>query len=63
MFNRKNFTSTEVRRRLLTNGPWQKLVPRTVANYLRKIDGDERLRDISKSDKTKLRLTSIWSSG
>jgi nicotinamide-nucleotide adenylyltransferase len=52
MFNRKNFTSTEVRRRLLTNGPWQKLVPRSVASYLRKIDGDERLRDISKSDRT-----------
>jgi nicotinamide-nucleotide adenylyltransferase len=51
MFNRKNFTSTEVRRRLLTNRPWQKLVPKSVAGYLRKIDGDERLRDISKSDR------------
>lgn len=51
MFNRKNLTSTEVRRRLLANGPWQKLVPKSVATYLRKINGDERLRDISKSDK------------
>ena len=51
MFNRKSFTSTEVRRRLLASGPWKKLVPRSVATYLKKIDGDERLRDISKSDK------------
>ena len=51
MFSRKKFTSTEVRRRLLTNGPWKELVPKAVASYLKKIDGDERLRDISKSDK------------
>jgi len=36
---------------LLTNGPWRELLPKTVASYLKKIGGDERLRDISKSDK------------
>ncbi len=51
MFNRRKFTATEVRRRLLRNGPWRELLPESVARYLKQIDGDERLRDISKSDK------------
>ncbi len=51
MFNRRKFTATEVRRRLLKGGRWQELLPKSVARYLKQIDGDERLRDISKSDK------------
>ena len=51
MFSRMKFNSTEVRKRLLTGGNWRELVPKPVAAYLKKIDGDERLRDISKSDK------------
>lgn len=51
MFNRTRFTATEVRRRLLKNLPWRDLLPRAVASYLTQIGGDERLRDISKSDK------------
>ena len=51
MFNRRTFTATEVRRRLLKGGRWQELLPKSVARYLKEIDGDERLRDISKSDK------------
>jgi nicotinamide-nucleotide adenylyltransferase len=51
MFSRRKFTSTEVRRRLLKGGRWQELLPKSVARYLKQIGGDERLRDISKSDK------------
>jgi nicotinamide-nucleotide adenylyltransferase len=51
MFNRTRFTSTEVRRRMLSGGAWQELLPKPVTAYLKQIDGDERLRDISKSDK------------
>ena len=51
MFNRKKYSATEVRKRLLKNGPWRELVPKSVARYLKHIGGDERLRDISKSDK------------
>ena len=51
MFNRRNLTATEVRRRLLKGGNWQELVPKSVARYLKQIGADERLRDISKSDK------------
>ena len=51
MFNRNSYTATEVRKRLLNGGAWQELLPRAVAKYLEKIGGDERLRDISESDK------------
>jgi len=51
MFNRRKFTSTEVRRRLLRNGPWRELLPKSVSRYLKQVGGDERLQDISKSDK------------
>ena len=52
MFNRKKLTATEVRSRLFKSGPWEELVPKSVARYLKQIGGDDRLRDISRSDKT-----------
>jgi nicotinamide-nucleotide adenylyltransferase len=52
MFNRKKLTSTEVRNRLLKGGRWEELLPKSVARYLKQIGGDDRLRDISRSDKT-----------
>lgn len=52
MFDRRNLTATGVRRRMIKGGKWQGLVPASVAKYLRQIGADERLRDISKSDKT-----------
>jgi nicotinamide-nucleotide adenylyltransferase len=30
---------------------WEELVPKSVAKYLRQIGGDERMREISQSDK------------
>lgn len=51
LFSRRKLTATEVRRRLLKAGNWQELVPRSVARYLKQIGADERLRDISKSDR------------
>ena len=52
MFDRGKYTATEVRRRVLKGGPWQKLLPKAVSRYMKQIGGDERLREISKSDKT-----------
>jgi nicotinamide-nucleotide adenylyltransferase len=52
MFNRKKLTSTEVRNILLKGGRWEELLPKSVARYLKQIGGDDRLRDISRSDKT-----------
>lgn len=52
MFSRNLYTATEVRKRLLANDRWEQLLPKPVAQYVKKIGGDERLRDISESDKT-----------
>jgi nicotinamide-nucleotide adenylyltransferase len=51
MFNRTLYTATEVRKRLLNGGNWEELLPKSVGAYLKQISGDERLRDISNSDK------------
>lgn len=52
MFSRRTLTSTEVRRRILKGARWEELLPRSVSRYLKQIGGDERLKDISRSDKT-----------
>jgi nicotinamide-nucleotide adenylyltransferase len=48
---RKVYSSTEVRERLLNGESWEKLVPKSVAEFVKKIDGVNRLRDLAKSDK------------
>jgi len=51
-YHRDKFSATEVRKRLLAGENWEELVPRSVAKYLRQIDGVERMREINQSDKT-----------
>jgi nicotinamide-nucleotide adenylyltransferase len=48
---RKLYSSTEIRERMLKGESWQKLVPKSVATFIREIDGVNRLRDLAKSDK------------
>ena len=48
---RKVYSSTEVRERLLNGESWEKLVPESVAEFIKEIDGVNRLRDLTKSDK------------
>lgn len=48
---RKVYSSTEVRERLLNGESWEKLVPKSVAEFIKEIDGVNRLRDLTKSDK------------
>jgi nicotinamide-nucleotide adenylyltransferase len=48
---RKLYSSTEIRKRMLKEESWEKLVPRSVAVFIKEIDGVNRLRDLTKSDK------------
>ena len=48
---RKVYSSTEIRERLLNGESWEKLVPKSVAKFIKEIDGVNRLRDLTKSDK------------
>lgn len=45
------YLATEVRERILRNESWTELVPNSVANYIREIDGVGRIRDLAKTDK------------
>jgi len=48
---RKLHSSTEIRKRMLKDESWEQLVPKSVASFIREIDGVNRLRDLNKSDK------------
>jgi nicotinamide-nucleotide adenylyltransferase len=48
---RKVYSSTEVRERMLKGASWKNLVPRSVAVFIETIDGINRLRDLNKSDR------------
>jgi nicotinamide-nucleotide adenylyltransferase len=48
---RKDYSSTKIRERMLEGENWEKLVPKSVAELIKKIDGVSRLRDLNKSDK------------
>jgi nicotinamide-nucleotide adenylyltransferase len=48
---RKLYSSTEIRERMLKGESWKKLVPKSVATFIKEIDGVNRLRDLTKGDK------------
>lgn len=51
-FHRRNvYSSTEIRKRMLSGGDWEELVPKSVATFIKEIDGVKRLQDLTKSDK------------
>jgi nicotinamide-nucleotide adenylyltransferase len=50
-FERKLYSSTYIREKVIRDENWQKLVPKSVAAFIKEIDGVNRLRDLTKSDK------------
>ncbi|NWF87231.1 nicotinamide-nucleotide adenylyltransferase [Candidatus Bathyarchaeota archaeon] len=48
---RKLYSSTEIRKRMMKGENWKKLVPKSVAIFIEEIDGVNRLRDLNKTDK------------
>ncbi len=50
-FERKIFTSTLVRERMLKDQNWTTLVPKSVAEFINEIDGVNRFRDLNRTDK------------
>ena len=47
LYNRKEYSGTEVRRRLSGDGDWESLVPKEVAKVIRDIDGVSRVRELT----------------
>jgi nicotinamide-nucleotide adenylyltransferase len=52
LYNRKQYSGTEIRRRMLEGEPWEELVPRAVVDVIEEIGGVKRIRDLVKGDKT-----------
>ena len=50
-YERKLYSSTEIRERMLKDESWEKLIPKSVAVFIKEVDGVNRLRDLTKSDK------------
>lgn len=50
LYNRKEYSGTEIRRRMLAGESWENLVPRAVADTIKEIDGIRRLKDLTKKD-------------
>jgi nicotinamide-nucleotide adenylyltransferase len=51
LFDRKLYSSTEIRMKMARGENWEKLVPKSVAAFIREIDGINRLQDLNKTDK------------
>ena len=43
----KGINATEIRKRMVKGGNWKELVPKEVAEYIEKIDGVERVKEIN----------------
>ena len=48
---REVYLATEIRKRMTEGENWEELVPSSVANFIKKIEGDVRLRELNKSDR------------
>jgi nicotinamide-nucleotide adenylyltransferase len=50
MYNREEYSGTEIRRRMLANEKWEKLVPKAVVEVIDEIKGVERLIAVSRKE-------------
>jgi nicotinamide-nucleotide adenylyltransferase len=47
MYNRHEYSGTEIRRRMLAGESWEKLVPRAVVDVVEEVHGVDRLKQVS----------------
>jgi nicotinamide-nucleotide adenylyltransferase len=50
-YDRQFYSSTVVRQKMLQDESWKTLIPKTVADFIAEVDGVNRLRDLSRTDK------------
>jgi nicotinamide-nucleotide adenylyltransferase len=50
MYQRGKYEATEIRRRMLEEEDWSDLVPQEVYEIVQEIDGENRVRDLAKTD-------------
>jgi nicotinamide-nucleotide adenylyltransferase len=54
LFNRTEYSGTEVRKRILNNGNWEDLVPKSVAKVINEIKGVERIQKLNQKELSEL---------
>jgi len=47
---REVYSATEIRKRMLNGQKWEKLVPNSVVQFIKEINGVERIRNLAKTD-------------
>lgn len=50
-YKRELYSATEIRRRMLNDERWEELVPNSVAECVKEIEGVQRLKDLLKKDR------------
>jgi|TARA_B100001971_G_C18228370_1_gene562159 nicotinamide-nucleotide adenylyltransferase len=50
LFNRKEYSGTEIRRRMILGEQWESLILKTVKEVIKEVKGIERIRELAKSD-------------
>jgi len=50
LFNRKMYSGTEVRRRMLADEEWEKLLPESVVEVINEIDGISRIKHLARKE-------------
>ncbi len=53
-FDRDVYSATEIRRRMLADENWMQLVPKTVARFITKIHGPDRIIELNQTDKASI---------
>lgn len=48
LYRRGSCSGTKIRKKILEGGEWEALVPKPVAEYIKRIRGEERIRELSK---------------
>jgi len=50
LFNRKEYSGSEIRRRMMNNESWEVLVPKAVAEVIKETNGISRMKTLARSD-------------
>jgi len=50
LYERQMYEATEIRKRILENEDWSDLVPPSIYRIVKEIDGENRIRDLAKTD-------------
>ena len=51
LYKREIYTATKIREKIIQEEPWENDVPAKVATFIKKIQGDQRLRDLAQNNR------------